>query len=86
MEDLKEVEVKYIIGIKEMAKYLGCSQRPLYRLMRNGKIPPPAQSVSGRRIWTADQLEEMRKLIYKFAGNPNLGNIEHGIPPRKATE
>ncbi|MBZ5761900.1 plasmid partitioning protein RepA [Rhizobium sp. VS19-DR104.2] len=67
-------------SMAEVAHYLGVSPNNLKRLHLEGKGPVPETSSGGRRLYTAEQMSELRLLL----GKTGKAEAKKYVPHRKA--
>ena len=66
-------------SMAEVAQYLGVSQNNLKRLHLEGKGPAPTQGASGRRSYSASQMQELRT----FLDLHGRTDVKRYVPHRK---
>ncbi|MCO4319053.1 plasmid partitioning protein RepA [Phyllobacterium sp. 21LDTY02-6] len=69
-------------SLAEASQYIGVSQSHLKKLHLEGKGPAPETSSSGRRSYTAEQMQELRQYLDQY-GRSEARNY---VPYRKAGE
>jgi len=69
-------------SLAEVAQYLGVSQNNLKRLHLEGKGPTPSQGPSGRRSYSAEQMQELRR----FLDLHGRTDIKRYVPHRKTAD
>ncbi|MCX8279189.1 plasmid partitioning protein RepA [Phyllobacterium sp. 0TCS1.6C] len=69
-------------SLAEASQYIGVSQSHLKKLHLEGKGPAPETSSSGRRSYTAEQMQELRQYLDQY-GRSETRNY---VPYRKAGE
>ncbi len=63
----------------EAAEWIGISDAYLRQFARSGEAPEPARSAGGRRLYTLDQIHELRRALARAGTRPYL-------PARQGTE
>jgi predicted DNA-binding transcriptional regulator AlpA len=62
-------EIEHVIGtLSELSEYMGISRKTAWKRVKNGQLPQPIMTDSGKRIgWTADYINEWQKILKERA-------------------
>ena len=52
-----------VLRVAEIARELGCSERFLREGEKRGKLPKARRDLNGWRVYTQDDLEQLKKIL-----------------------
>jgi len=68
-----------LMTVSKTARQLGCSERWLREAEKAGKIPKARRDLNGWRVYTEEDIEEIRRLLF-----PTVDKCNVDIPCGKA--
>ena len=63
-----KAKIDGLVGTGATAEQLGIPRHRLIALLDSGRIPEPALKLPGRRLFTAQDVERIRKALKEMAG------------------